>query len=62
MKSSHTSDEICFADEIKSVYNPTKSDFITIVISSIIDGFIPSSRTDLVKKPLYKRKEVFWSC
>ena len=30
--------------------NPTKSDFITQVISSIEDGFIPSDRTDLVEK------------
>ena len=30
--------------------NPTKSDFITQVISSIEDGFIPSDWTDLVEK------------
>ena len=30
--------------------NPTKSDFITQVISSIEDGFIPYDRTDLVEK------------
>ena len=29
MKSERCSDEICFADEIKSVLLPTKSDFIT---------------------------------
>ena len=53
MKSEQTSDEIYgrAADEIKSVLiNPTKSDFITKVISSIHSGFLPSERTDLAEK------------
>ncbi len=50
MKSKRRSDEICFADEIKSVHLPTSSDFITQVISSTKGGFIPSIRTDLAEK------------
>ena len=55
MKSSRCSDEICLADEIKSVHIPTKSDFITKVISSTEGGFIPSARTDLVEKKHFCR-------
>ena len=65
MKSSLCSDEICCADEIKSVLLPTESDFITQVISPILDGFIPSVRTDLVEKNtlLSDRQKgiLFWS-
>ena len=50
MKSERCSGEICFADEIKSVLIPTKSDFIMKMISSTEGGFIPSARTDLVEK------------
>jgi len=50
MKSKQSLDEIFFADEIKSVPNLTRSYFITQVISSIEDGFIPSERTELVEK------------
>jgi len=39
--------------------NPTKSDFITQVISSIEDGFIPSDRTDLVEKERQVERLVF---
>ena len=41
--------------------NPTKSDFIMQVISSIKDGFIPSDRTDLVEKVLFERTGLFLS-
>jgi len=41
MKSSLCSDEICFADDIISVLLPTKSDFITQVISSHGSGIYP---------------------
>ena len=52
MKSMQCMDEICFADEIKSVYYPDKVGFHREAISHIKDGFIPSVRTDLVKKAL----------
>ena len=39
--------------------NLTKSDFITQVISSIEDGFIPSDRTDLVEKERQVERLVF---
>jgi len=51
MKSSHSSDEIRFADEIKSVLSPDEVGFHHEVISSIADGFIPSKKTDLAEKP-----------
>ena len=64
MKSSLCSDEICFADEIKSVLLPTKLDFVTKWFHSTIVGFIPSARTDLVEKKhlLSDRQKVllFW--
>ena len=50
MKSSLRSDEICFADEIKSVPTPDKVGFHHKVISSTKGGFIPSARTDLTEK------------
>ena len=57
-KSSQCSDEICCADEIKSVTLPTKVGFHHEVISSIEDGFIPS-KTDLVEKSTCIRKCFF---
>ena len=50
MKSKQSLDEICFADEIKSVLQPDEVGFHHKVISSIGDGFLTSVRTDLVKK------------
>ena len=64
MKSSHCSDEICFADEIKSVLSSDEVGFHHKVISSQIVGFHPSVRTDLVeKKPsfVYQTKNGFFS-
>ena len=58
VKSSLCSDEICYADEIKSVLISRRSR-----ISSIVDGFIPDERTDLVEKkhPLSTDKGCFFS-
>ena len=50
MKSEQRSDEICFADEIKSVLSSDEVGFHHEVISSIENGFIPAVRTDLVEK------------
>ena len=63
MKSSLRSDEICSADEIKSVLLPTQSDFITKWFHPTKVGFIPSARTDLVEKkhPLSTDKGCFFS-
>lgn len=49
MKSVPCTDEICFADEIKSV-RPDEVVLYLIAISPHKEGFIPSERTDLVKK------------
>ena len=59
MKSSLCSDEICFADEIKSVLYPDKVGFHHNVISSTASGFLPFVRTDLVEKPTCRNKSVF---
>ena len=50
MKSYLRSDEICCADEIKSVLSSNEVGFHHEMISSIADRFIPSARTDLVEK------------
>ena len=57
MKSERCSDEICFADEIKSVPSPNEVGFHHKVISFTEGGFIPvriswrcQLRTDLVEK------------
>ena len=50
MKSELYLDEICCADEIKSVQLPTKLDFITGSFCPALAGFIPSARTDFAEK------------